>query len=106
MKKTRWILTLCLGALHGTLHLFHSGRYLFIESAVKATVRVAAVQISGYDKGDWPPSGLDVVGRLLPYIDQAKQEHAELVVFPEYVLGHIDMPRSGDRSNVPRRRCP
>ena len=25
-------------------------------------------------------------------MDQAKQEHAELVVFPEYVLGHIDVP--------------
>ena len=91
MKKTRWILTLCLGALLA-LFIFSTQADTSSSKAVKATVKVAAVQISGYDKGDWPPSGLDVVGRLLPYIDQAKQEHAELVVFPEYVLGHIDVP--------------
>ena len=91
MKKTRWILTLCLGALLA-LFIFSTQADTSSSEAVKATVKVAAVQISGYDKGDWPPSGLDVVGRLLPYIDQAKQEHAELVVFPEYVLGHIDVP--------------
>lgn len=55
-------------------------------------VKVAAVQISGYDKGDLPRDGYDVPGKLVPYIDRAAQDAAQLVVFPEYVLGHIAVP--------------
>ncbi|MEC7199624.1 MAG: hypothetical protein VXW84_03245 [Verrucomicrobiota bacterium] len=49
MKKTRWILTLCLGALLA-LFIFSSQADAPSSKAVKATVKVAAVQISGYDK--------------------------------------------------------
>ena len=63
------------------------------KSAQKPSqVKIAAVQISGYDKGDLPRKGDDVVARLLPYINRAQREGAELVVFPEYVLGHISVP--------------
>ncbi|MEM7383724.1 MAG: hypothetical protein AAF514_02160, partial [Verrucomicrobiota bacterium] len=55
-------------------------------------VKIAAVQISGYDKGDLPKEGTDVVATLLPYIERAQLDGAELVVFPEYVLGHIPVP--------------
>ncbi len=55
-------------------------------------VKISAVQISGYDKGDLPRDGVDVVATLLPYIDRAKKDGAELVVFPEYLLGHISVP--------------
>ena len=55
-------------------------------------VKVAAVQISGYDKGDVPRPGYDPTGDLLPYIDRAGKDGAQLVVFPEYVLGHIPVP--------------
>ena len=55
-------------------------------------VKVAAVQISGYDKGDPPREGYDPTALLIPYIDQAGKEGAQLVVFPEYVLGRISVP--------------
>ncbi len=56
------------------------------------TVTVAAVQISGYDKGDLPREGYDPTDAMVPYIERAGNEGAELVVFPEYVLGHIPVP--------------
>ena len=57
-------------------------------------VKVAAVQINGYDKGDLPREGYDPVAPLLPYIHRAGADGAQLVVFPEYILGHV--PVSGD----------
>ena len=55
-------------------------------------VKVAAVQISGYDKGDLPRENYDPTASIAPYIDRAGQDGAQLVVFPEYVLGHITVP--------------
>ena len=55
-------------------------------------VTVAAVQISGYDKGDLPREGYDPTARLIPYIDRAGRDGVQLVVFPEYVLGRIAVP--------------
>ncbi len=55
-------------------------------------VKIAAVQFSGYDKGDLPRGGYDPVAELLAYIDRAGSDDAQLVVFPEYVLGHIRVP--------------
>jgi predicted amidohydrolase len=55
-------------------------------------VKIAAVQIKGYDKGDLPRTGYDPTTAILPYIDRAGREGAQLVVFPEYVLGHIHVP--------------
>ena len=55
-------------------------------------VKVAAVQISGYDKGDQPRDGYDPTTLLVPYIDRAAKDHAQLIVFPEYVLGRIPVP--------------
>lgn len=55
-------------------------------------VKVAAVQVSGYDKGDLPREGYDPTEKLIPYINRAGTEKAQLVVFPEYVLGHITVP--------------
>jgi len=55
-------------------------------------VKVAAVQISGYDKGDLPRAGYDPTAQLIPYIDRAGKDEAQLIVFPEYVLGHITVP--------------
>ncbi len=56
------------------------------------SVKVAAVQISGYDKGDLPRDGYDPATHLVPYIDRAAKDQAQLIVFPEYVLGHIPVP--------------
>ncbi len=56
------------------------------------TVKVAAVQISGYDKGDVPKEGYDPTEAIIPYIHRAGEDRAELVVFPEYVLGRIPVP--------------
>ncbi len=58
----------------------------------RAIVKVAAVQISGYDKGDLPRQGYDPAAAMAPYIDRAGKDGAQLVVFPEYVLGHIPVP--------------
>jgi predicted amidohydrolase len=55
-------------------------------------VKVAAVQISGYDKGDLPRAGYDPTIPLVAYIDRAGKDLAQLVVFPEYVLGRITVP--------------
>lgn len=55
-------------------------------------VKVAAVQISGYDKGDLPRDDYDPTTLLVPYIDRAGKDHAQLIVFPEYVLGRISVP--------------
>lgn len=80
------------------LVLFLTGR---LNSALSAEppaspnrdlVKVAAVQISGYDKGDTPRDNYDPVAPLIPYIDRAGKDGAQLVVFPEYVLGHIPVP--------------
>jgi N-carbamoylputrescine amidase len=56
------------------------------------TVKVAAVQILGYDKTDVPRPGYDPTEAMIPYIDKAADDGAELVVFPEYVLGRIPVP--------------
>lgn len=61
-------------------------------TAMPTSAKVAAVQISGYDKGDPPRDGYDPSATFVPYIDRAGREGAQLVVFPEYVLGHIEIP--------------
>lgn len=61
------------------------------------SVKVAAVQISGYDKGELPREDFDPSATLVPYIDRAGREGAQLVVFPEYLLGHIDVPGPATR---------
>lgn len=55
-------------------------------------VKVAAVQINGYDKGDLRRDGYQPEENYVPYIDRAGRDGAQLVVFPEYVLGHISVP--------------
>ena len=55
-------------------------------------VKIAAVQISGYDKGDLPRDDYDPTPQIISYIDRAGKDGAQLVVFPEYVLGHIPVP--------------
>jgi N-carbamoylputrescine amidase len=55
-------------------------------------VKVAAVQISGYDKGDVPRPGFGPAAAAVPYIERAAREGAQLVVFPEYYLGRIAVP--------------
>ena len=55
-------------------------------------VKVAAVQINGYDKGDLRRDGFQPEDSFVPYIDRAGRDEAQLVVFPEYVLGHISVP--------------
>lgn len=56
------------------------------------SIRVAAVQISGYDKGELPRVDLEPSSTLVPYIDRAGRDRADLIVFPEYLLGHIEIP--------------
>jgi hypothetical protein len=54
--------------------------------------KVAAVQISGYDKSDLPREGFEPTEQLIPDINRAGMEKALLIVFPEYVLGRITVP--------------
>ena len=56
------------------------------------SVKVAAVQLSGYDKTLIPGQVIDVVGKVIPYIKKASKDGAQLVVFPEYCLGRIRVP--------------
>ena len=79
---------------------FLSGSLLVSEAVAAEPVRtkqldlvkVAAVQISGYDKGDLPRPGYDPTDAIIPYIHRAGKDGAQLVVFPEYVLGRISVP--------------
>lgn len=55
-------------------------------------VKVAAVQILGYDKTDVPRPDYDPTSAVIRYIDRAGNDGAQLVVFPEYLLGRISVP--------------
>jgi len=55
-------------------------------------VKVAAVQILGYDKTDVPRPGYEPSEAVVRYIDRAGEDGAQLVVFPEYILGRIPIP--------------
>ena len=52
-------------------------------------VKVAAVQMLGYDKTDVPRPGFDPSEAVVQYIQRAAKDEAQLVVFPEYLLGRI-----------------
>lgn len=79
-------------AVAGVFALANDGAADKPNSVNRESVKVAAVQISGYDKGDLPREGYDPTTQLIPYIDRAGKDGAELVVFPEYVLGRIAVP--------------
>ena len=55
-------------------------------------VKVAAVQVCGYDKGYVERPGFDPTTAVVKYIEKAAEEGAQLVVFPEYLLGRIAVP--------------
>jgi N-carbamoylputrescine amidase len=57
-----------------------------------SAVKVAAVQICGYDKTDVPREGYDPAEAMVPYVHKAAGDGAQLVAFPEYVLGRIAVP--------------
>lgn len=78
-----------------TVMMFVTATVLAADDAVppnRDAVKVAAVQINGYDKGELPRDGYDPASLLMPYINRAGKDKAQLVVFPEYVLGHISVP--------------
>lgn len=55
-------------------------------------VKVAAVQMRGYDKTDLPRPGYDPSEAVARYVEKAAGHGARLVVFPEYLLGRISVP--------------
>jgi len=55
-------------------------------------VKIAAVQILGYDKTVTPGLEIDAVAKVVKYIERAASDTAQLVVFPEYYLGRIYIP--------------
>jgi N-carbamoylputrescine amidase len=55
-------------------------------------VKVAAVQILGYDKTDMPRPGFDPSEAVVRFVEKAADDGARLVVFPEYLLGRITVP--------------
>lgn len=70
---------------------------------VSASVAAAAVQILGYDKTDMPRPGFDPSESVVRYIEKAAKDGAQLVVFPEYLLGQIRQARKNSR-NLQQRR--
>jgi len=56
------------------------------------TVKIAAVQVCGYDKGYVERPGYDPAKVVTKYIQKASGDGAQLVVFPEYLLGRITVP--------------
>jgi len=65
-----------------------------VKEVNRDQVKIAAVQTSGYDKGDERREGYDAADELIPDIGRAGEDEAQLVVFPEYILGHIKVPSS------------
>ncbi len=55
-------------------------------------VKVAAVQIIGFDKADLPRPGFDPGEAVVRFVEKAANDGAQLVVFPEYLLGRITIP--------------
>lgn len=55
-------------------------------------VKVAAVQITGYTKCFHARPGYDPSAAIVEYTKKAAEEGAQLVVFPEYHLGRIQVP--------------
>src|SRR3954464_13835188 len=62
------------------------------EPARPTHVKVAAVQMLGYDKTDLPRPGFDPSEAVARYVERAAGDGAQLVVFPEYLLGRIPVP--------------
>src|SRR3954469_23997009 len=62
------------------------------EPTKPAQVKVAAVQVLGYDKTDLPRPGFDPSEAVARYVEKAAGDGAQLVVFPEYLLGRIPVP--------------
>jgi len=62
------------------------------RTTTKDTVKVAAVQVCGYDKGYVARPGYDPADSVVTYIEKAAADGAQLVVFPEYHLGRIAVP--------------
>jgi len=55
-------------------------------------VKVAAVQVGGYDKCLKINKECNPVQAVVKYVEKAAQDGAQLVVFPEYHLGRISVP--------------
>jgi predicted amidohydrolase len=55
-------------------------------------VKVAAVQIGGYDKWLRIQEGCNPVELVVKYVERAAADGVQLVVFPEYHLGRISVP--------------
>ena len=62
-------------------------------------VKVAAVQVLGYDKTDVPRLGLDPTEAVVRYVAKAAGDGVQLVVYPEYLLGRITVP--GPETRMP-----
>ena len=55
-------------------------------------VKVAAVQLGGYDKWLKIEDGCNPVESVVNYVERSADDGADLVVFPEYHLGRISVP--------------
>ena len=55
-------------------------------------VKVAAVQIGGYDKWLKIKEGCNTVESVVDYVERAASDGVQLIVFPEYHLGRISVP--------------
>jgi predicted amidohydrolase len=88
MKVTAVLMALTLGVLSFGGLGFGDG----IQNPKPTQVKVAAVQILGYDKTDVPRPGFDPSEAVVPCIERAAKDSAQLVVFPEYLLGRISVP--------------
>lgn len=88
MKRRDFMKTGIAAAVVGVATTVKAGE----EQKSMDTISVTAVQLTGYDKmGDIQP-GLDPVDALIPYIEEAGADKTDLLVFPEYHLGRIQIP--------------
>jgi hypothetical protein len=57
-----------------------------------AHVKVATVRMLAYDKTDVPRPDYDPTEAMVRFIQKATKDEAQLVVFPEYLLGRLSVP--------------
>lgn len=88
MKRRDFIKTAMATTLISAAPIAATGK----ENRTMDTIKVMAVQMHGYDKmGNIQPE-LDPVDALIPHIEKAGTDKADLLVFPEYHLGRIRIP--------------
>lgn len=90
MLNRRLFLSMACFAIAGSTSLVYSSESTDDSPSRKDNVRIAVAQMQ--IKPDDLEGGRDTVDALTPWIEQAVEQEADLIVFPEYLLGAFHLP--------------